>query len=231
MKRVNPILLLIIFSVLVFLLRKIFFPEYSDEMVITAMEAVLARLGVMSYVYVLAAYVLCAFFFIPVLMPLNILCGAFFGPVTGFLVALAGVTLGSIATTYSVRNVFRGMGGVVMNNPEYKHLLNQLTRYGVIVVLIVRMAFVVPYILQNILLAMTNISMGRMTLLTLVGAIPGALSYSFIGAGLVNLEDANLYGLFLLIPVILLYGVNWLIGRLQKKHGLKVDEIPTGDNS
>ena len=207
-RKLNPVLLLIIFSVLIFLVRKVFFPQYTDDMLISALQGLLAQLGLLSVVYLLLGFVVCAFFFIPVLMPLCILCGAFYGPVQGSVVALAGITLGCVATTVSVRRVFRGMGRVVMDNPEYKNLLVKLTHHGVVVVLLVRLAFVVPYILQNILLAMTNISIARLTLLTLLGGIPGAVSDSFLGAGLVSLGNTGLYGAMVMVPVVVLYLVN-----------------------
>jgi uncharacterized membrane protein YdjX (TVP38/TMEM64 family) len=207
-RKLNPVLLLMIFSVLIFLVRKVFFPQYTDDMLISALQGLLAQLGLLSVVYLLLGFVVCAFFFIPVLMPLCILCGAFYGPVQGSVVALAGITLGCVATTVSVRRVFRGMGRVVMDNPEYKNLLVKLTHHGVVVVLLVRLAFVVPYILQNILLALTNISIARLTLLTLLGGIPGAVSDSFLGAGLVSLGNTGLYGAMVMVPVVVLYLVN-----------------------
>jgi uncharacterized membrane protein YdjX (TVP38/TMEM64 family) len=127
--------------------RKVFFSQYTDDMLISALHGLLAQLGLLSVVYLLLGFVVCAFFFIPVFMPLCILCGAFYGPVQGSVVALAGITLGCVATTVSVRRVFRGMGRVVMDKPEYKNLLVKLTHHGVVVVLLVRLAFVVPYIL------------------------------------------------------------------------------------
>lgn len=224
MRKVNPVLLLIIFSILIFLVRKYFFPDYSDAMVVSTLEGFLATIGPYSYLYMLTAFIVCGFFFIPILMPMCLLCGAFYGPLTGAIIALVGITLSCVASTISVRRVFRGMGGVVMNNPEYKNMLNKLTQHGIVVVLLVRIAFVVPYMLQNILLALTNISIGRLALLTLIGAIPGALSYSFLGAGLVSLGNTDLYGLMVMIPVVVLYLVNGVANHLRKKHGLVGDE-------
>ena len=227
-RKLNPVLLLIIFSVLIFLVRKVFFPQYTDDMLISALQGLLAQLGLLSVVYLLLGFVVCAFFFIPVLMPLCILCGAFYGPVQGSVVALAGITLGCVATTVSVRRVFRGMGRVVMDNPEYKNLLVKLTHHGVVVVLLVRLAFVVPYILQNILLALTNISIARLTLLTLLGGIPGAVSDSFLGAGLVSLGNTGLYGAMVMVPVVVLYLVNAQVSYLRRKHGLAEDtDLPS----
>ena len=224
--KINPVLLLIIFSILIFLVRKFFFPAYSDEMNVSALQGFLAILGPLSFIYIIIAFAVCAFFFVPILMPLCLLCGAFYGPVEGAIVALVGITLSCVASTISVRRVFRGMGKVVMDNEEYKNLLNKLTQYGNVVVLLVRLAFVVPYMLQNILLALTNISTGRLALLTLVGAIPGAMSYSFLGAGLVSLGNTDLYGAMVMILVIVLYIVNGVVNLLRKKSGLADKDLP-----
>jgi len=55
---------------------------------------------------------------------------------------------------------------------------------------------------------LTNISIARLTLLTLLGGIPGAVSDSFLGAGLVSLANTGRHGAMLLVPVVVLYLVN-----------------------
>lgn len=220
MKKINPVFLLILFSILVFVVRKVFFPQYSDDALVDALKQVLAGFGPLSVIYLLGVYVICSFFFIPVLIPLNMVCGAIYGPTLGSAIALAGIAAGCLASTISVRYVFRGMGAVVMRHPEGKKFLNQITRHGIIVVILIRLAFVVPYLLQNIVLAMTNISAGRLVVLTLVGALPGVVSYCFLGAGLVSLDNANAYGVYLLVPLVLLIGASVLIQILHKRHGI-----------
>ena len=174
----------------------------------------------MSIVFLLALYLLCSFFFIPILIPLNIVCGALFGPVPGALVALAGILLSCFASTVSVRYVFTGMGEYAMTHKEVKKFLNQITRHGIIVVIIIRLAFVVPYLLQNMILAVTNIRLGMLLVLTLVGALPGAFSYSFLGAGLVSLDRASTYGLYLLVPLVILASASYIIHLLRRHKGI-----------
>lgn len=213
-------MLFIVISILVFVLRKFLFPEYSDFALVENMQELLSAIGMMSIVYLLVLYFLCSFFYIPILIPLNIACGALYGPVLGSLVALSGVLLSCIASTISVRYVFRGMGDFAMRHQQVKKFLNQITRYGTIVVLLVRLAFVVPYLLQNIILAMTNIKLHRLLLLTLLGALPGVISYSFLGAGMVSLDDAETYGIYLLVPLVLLMLVSTFIHFTHKKLGI-----------
>jgi uncharacterized membrane protein YdjX (TVP38/TMEM64 family) len=220
LNKINPVILLITVSILVFILRKVLFPEYSDIALISIMEELLSTFGMMSIVYLLTLYFFCSFFYIPILIPLNIACGALYGPVLGSFVGLAGIMVSCIASTISVRYVFRGMGEFAMRHQDAKKFLNQFTRYGTIVVLIVRMAFVVPYLVQNIILAMTNIKLPRLLLLTLFGAMPGVISYSFLGAGIVSLDDAGTYGIYLLVSLVLLTLVTVFIHFTNREMGI-----------
>ena len=217
LKKINPVLLLVIFSFLIFLARKVWFPEYSDTALVNAIEQVMAYTGNWSLPCLLGVYIFCSFFFIPILIPLNMVCGAIYGPFIGSLVALAGVVCSCIASTISVRYVFRGMGQFAMRHQDVKKFLNQITRHGIVVVIIIRLAFLVPYLLQNIVLAMTNIGLGRLLVLTIVGAIPGVISYAFLGAGLVSLDNAGTYGLYLLVPLVLLAGVSLAVHLLHRR--------------
>lgn len=218
LKKINPVLLLILFSILIFIARKVLFPDYSDAAVVGMIEQLLGRFGPLSLFYLMAVYLLCSFFFIPILIPLNMVCGALYGPVLGSVIAMTGILLSCVASTLSVRYVFRGLGSYAMDHPDVKKFLNQITRHGIVVVVIVRLAFIVPYLVQNMILAMSNIPLSRLLALTLVGSLPGVVSYSFLGAGLVNLDDASVYGVYLGVPLFLLVTVTAVIHFLHKRH-------------
>jgi len=217
-------LLLVFFTVLIFILRKLFFPEFSDEALITSLEAMLGPLGVASIAILLGLYFFCSFFFIPILIPLNIACGALYGPLTGSLVALSGILVSCLASTVSVRYVFRGLGKYAMEHPDLKDYLVQVTRHGALTVILVRLAFVVPYLLQNLVLAMTNLSLLRLITLTFLGAIPGVVSYSFLGAGLMSLENTQSFVLYLSVPLFTLVGITLFIPVLRKRLGVSSKE-------
>jgi len=217
-------LLLVFFTVLIFILRKLFFPEFSDEALITSLEAMLGPLGVASIAILLGLYFFCSFFFIPILIPLNIACGALYGPLTGSLVALSGILVSCLASTVSVRYVFRGLGKYAMEHPDLKDYLVQVTRHGALTVILVRLAFVVPYLLQNLVLAMTNLSLLRLITLTFLGAIPGVVSYSFLGAGLMSLENTQSFILYLSVPLFTLVGITLFIPVLRKRLGVSSKE-------
>ncbi len=203
-----------------FLLRKYLFPDYSDAALISIFEQLLSEFGLLSIAYLLLLYFFCSFFFIPILIPLNIVCGALYGPFLGSVVSLAGILISCFASTISVRYVFKGMAKLASRQKEVKKFLGQINRYGFIVAIIVRMTFFVPYLLQNIVLAMTSIRLDKLLLLTLFGAMPGVISYSFLGAGLVSFDDAGTYGLYLLVPATLLGLVTMFINTTRRQWGI-----------
>jgi len=217
LKKINPVILLVFFSVLVFILRRTFYPEFSDESLVAALEQFLGSFGVASIVTLFVLYFFCSFFFIPILIPLNIACGALYGPILGALAALAGVLISCFASTVSVRYVFRGMGNFAMRHPEIKNYLVDISRRGSVMVIIVRLAFVVPYLFQNIVLALTQLNLGKLMLLTIPGAVPGVLSYSYLGAGLVSLEATQSFVFYLSVPLLMLVGITFMIRYLRDR--------------
>ena len=67
---------------------------------------------------------------------------------------------------------------------------------------------------------LVNERLPRLLILTLVGGLPGVVSYSFLGAGLVRLDDASTYGVFLMVPLVLLILVSIVIHLLRRKAGI-----------
>ena len=223
MRRINPIFLLIAFNIVLFVFRDVLLPADVLERTSAAFEAALAGLGVFGYVGITSLYGICAFFFIPLLIPLNILCGALYGPYIGTGVSLAGITLGSVASTISVRHVFRGMESTMQKRPSAQRVIQQFARHGAVTVIVVRLAFIVPYLIQNIALAITPIGMWRLTWLTALASVPSAAVYSFLGAGLVQSENITELSLYLGVPLVLLVGVGFAYRRLSSRYDADVD--------
>ena len=131
--------------------------------------------GVFGHVGLVAAFVLCGFFFVPLLIPLNILGGALYGAYFGTVLALIGVTLSTAASTVSARYVFTGMYETMDKSPRLQRFVDIADRHTNLAILMIRFAVVVPYLLQNIALAMTRASIVRITVLTMLSA-----SYNFV---------------------------------------------------
>ena len=218
MKKVNPIYLLIALNIVLIVFRDLILGEEASEAVGAAVESTLLDLGALGYVSLVAAYVLCAFFFVPLLIPLNILGGALYGAYVGTLVALAGITLGTVASTISVRHVFTGMQRSMEDRPRIRQLLAHADRHRNLVIVIMRFTVLIPYLVQNIALAATRTSVTRLTAVTALSAIPGAAIYSFLGAGLVHAEQVDELIVYLALPIGLLLSISAAMVYIKRKY-------------
>lgn len=217
MKRINPIYLLIALNIVLILFREVILPESTTAAIAVGVETTLTRLGPFGYGGIVAAYVVCGFFFVPLLIPLNILGGALYGAWGGTAVALVGITLGTVASVASVRHLFTGMQRSIDERPALRRLIASADRHSNLVILMVRFSVIVPYLVQNIALAATSASTVRITLITAVSAIPGAAIYSLLGAGLVQADQASELVTYVLLPVLLMLaltaGIAWFRNR------------------
>lgn len=218
MRRINPLYIFIVLNIVIFLFGDWIVGEDSARELAARVDGFVDRLGWIGYVGVVMTFGVCAFFFVPVLIALNVISGALFGPVTGTIVSIAGITLGAIASMCSVRYVFTGMQAQVDKRPYAQNVLKQIGQHGAIVVLMVRLAFIVPYLLQNIALALAPIRAYRLVLLTAIGALPGAAVYSFLGAGLMRSAEVDELAFYLAIPLVLLLVVFAVMKYLNAKY-------------
>lgn len=216
--RINPIYLLIGLNIVLVLFRDVILPEETALALATSIESTVLQLGVVGYVGIVVAYVICGFFFVPLLIPLNILGGALYGAYVGTAVALAGITLGCVASTISARYVFTGMQKMIERKPRLRRLLDRADNHRNLAIVMVRFAVVIPYLLQNIALAVTNTSTTRITLVTAVSALPGAAIYSFLGAGLVQAQDAREMVMYLSVPVLMMLLVTGGLAWFKRKY-------------
>lgn len=204
MKRINPIYLLIALNIVLLLLRKVLLPDETSAALASGIESALLDLGVFGYLGIIAGYVVCGFFFVPLLIPLNILGGALYGAYAGTAVAVAGITFGSVASTLSARHVFSGVRRVVDKRAGLRRLLDRADNHRNLTIVMVRFAVFVPYLWQNIGLAATSSSAMRIALVTLISAIPGAAIYSFLGAGLVQAQNLRSLVIYVSVPALLM---------------------------
>lgn len=217
-KRINPIYILIALNILFIVFRDLVLSAEASAALSAAIEASALRLGAFGYLGIVVAYGLCAFFFVPLLIPLNILGGALYGAYVGTIVALAGIVLGSIASTISARYVFSGMQRSVSERPRLKDLIAHADRHPNLVIVIMRFTVVIPYLVQNIALAATGSSVVRIALITAVSAVPGAAIYSFLGAGLLHAEQVNELLFYLALPLVLLVVVTGGLVYMRRKY-------------
>ena len=217
-KRVNPIYLLIALNILVIVLRNFVVPEETQAAWGSAVESLLLSLGVFGYVGLVVAFVICSFFFVPLLIPLNILGGALYGGYQGTVVAWIGITLGCAASLVSVRHVFKSMRLSLDERPRLKQLLSHADRHPNLVIVIMRFTVVIPYLWQNLALAFTNSSSARITLVSAASLIPGAAIFSFLGAGLVHAGQVHELAFYLALPIALLIVISAGLVYIKRKY-------------
>ena len=218
MRRINPIYLLIALNIIFFVFRDFIIPEETQAALATAIESMLLSIGFFGYVGIVAAYVICGFFFVPLLIPINILGGALYGAYVGTVIAVIGVTLSTMASTYAARYVFTGMQASIENRPTVRRMLDHADNHPNLAIVLVRFMIVIPYLMQNIALAMTKSSIVRITILTMVSASPGAAIYSLLGAGLVRAEQVSEMLIYLALPVVLFIFVYLGMIYVRKKY-------------
>jgi uncharacterized membrane protein YdjX (TVP38/TMEM64 family) len=216
-RRINPIHLLIALNILLIVFRDVLLSDEASAAFAQTIESLLLSLGIFGYFGIVAAHVACAFFFVPLLIPLNILGGALYGAFEGTIVAMAGITLGTIASTLSARHVFTGMHRSIDKRPRLQRLLGRADQRPNMTIALTRFMVVVPYLFQNIALAATNLSVARLTAVTAVSAIPGAAIYSLLGAGLVRAQQVNEMLLYLAVPIVLLLAISGALVFFQNR--------------
>jgi uncharacterized membrane protein YdjX (TVP38/TMEM64 family) len=222
-KRINPIYLLIVLNVLLILFRDVLLPEETTAAISAMVESSLVRLGVLGFIGIVLGYVICGLLFVPLLIPLNILGGALYGAWVGTIIAVIGVTLGCIASVVSVRHLFTGMRNVVERRPSLQRLIRHADRHQNLAIVMIRFAVVIPYLWQNIALAMTSSSTLRIATITFVSAIPGAAIYSLLGAGLVAADEAHDLLVYMAIPVTLMLALTGAMAWLKSSQRLGDD--------
>jgi uncharacterized membrane protein YdjX (TVP38/TMEM64 family) len=217
-QRINPIYLLIAVNVLLILFRDLLLPEHVTTAIAAGVEATLVALGPFGYAGLVAAFGLCGFFFLPLIVPLGILAGALYGAWAGTLVTLSGLLLSTVTSTVAVRHVFTGSQRMIEKRPRLQSVIASADRHLNLAIVMVRF-FVVAPLLQNIALAHTGASLARLLAVTSLAAIPTAAIYSFLGAGLVEAERVTDLTFYFAIPVAIMlalsFALAWFKARLD----------------
>ena len=145
-----------------------------------------AGLLIYSLVYALAAVLL---------LPGSILtlaAGAAFGLLSGFGSVLLGATAGAALAFLVSRHLARGrVESWIETKPRFVAVDKAVAKEGWRIVFLTRLSPIFPFNFQNYAYGFTKISFWHYTLASLVGMIPGAFMYVYIGSlGRSSLEAA-----------------------------------------
>ncbi len=109
--------------------------------------------------------------------------GFLFGPYVGFLVALAGATVGATAAFLIARYVARDrVATSAARDPRFAALDRAIAEKGWRIVFLLRMSAVVPFVLSNYVYGLTAIRFGSYLLASALGMIPLTVLWVALGA-------------------------------------------------
>ena len=133
-----------------------------------------------------AAYALIVAFSVPGAIWATLTGGFLFGLFPGVLYNVSGATLGALALFLAVR---AGLGEslrarIDASDGAVRRLSEGIRANEVPVLLSMRLIPVVPFFVANLIPAFLGVAAARFTWTTFIGIIPGALVYTWVGAGL-----------------------------------------------
>ena len=186
MRRWLPLLLLVTGAILgaVFLRDQLSFEALARHR-----EALIASRDaqpLLTSVLFVAAYALIVAFSVPGAIWATLTGGFLFGLFPGVLYNVSGATLGALALFLAVR---AGLGEslrtrIDASDGTVRRLSEGIRANEVPVLLSMRLIPVVPFFVANLIPAFLGVAAARFTWTTFIGIIPGALVYTWVGAGL-----------------------------------------------
>ncbi len=129
----------------------------------------------------LAAYVVAALLGLPV-SPITVAAGAAYGPLAGAALAVPAATLGGCSAFLVGRLVARDPEALASGEGRIARAARAIGRGGLRLVLLLRLAPVVPFSVLNFAFGATPTPLSSFALGSLVGTIPSQLGYACLGA-------------------------------------------------
>ncbi|TCP60414.1 putative membrane protein YdjX (TVP38/TMEM64 family) [Rhodovulum bhavnagarense] len=132
------------------------------------------------------AYVVIVAFSLPGAMVATLTGGFLFGVFPGVLYNVTAASLGAVVIFLAAR---WGLGArlsarIDAGEGRIRRLREGLRANELSVLFVIRLVPVVPFFVANLLPALVGVSLGRFAFTTFFGIMPGALVYTWVGAGL-----------------------------------------------
>jgi uncharacterized membrane protein YdjX (TVP38/TMEM64 family) len=158
------------------------------------------RWGVVAGLLYIAVYAGLVALSVPGAAVLTIAGGFLFGPWIGTLCAVVGATLGATGIFLATR---AGLGGLARRAGPLAGRLEAGFRADAFnYLLVLRLVFIVPFWLVNLVPALVGVRLSTFVLATFLGIIPGTFVYASFGNGLGNVVGEPGLGVLLRPSVI-----------------------------
>jgi uncharacterized membrane protein YdjX (TVP38/TMEM64 family) len=116
--------------------------------------------------------------------------GFLFGMVWGTIAALFGTTLGATLAFLIARGVLRPwIERRFATHPKFRAIDRAIADQGFKVVLLARLCSLLPFSVTSYIFGLTNVSLGRYILATVIGRIPETLAFAYVGWTAKSLAD------------------------------------------
>jgi len=149
---------------------------------VSPLQDEIRNLGPIAPVVVAIGYVVLTVLLIPGSV-LTLIAGGVFGLWKGLVVVVIGANIGALCSFLLARTFLREkVSSWAAENPRFASLDRAIGREGFKVVLLARLSPIFPFTLLNYFLGLTNIGVGSYALANLIGMLPGAFLYVYLGA-------------------------------------------------
>lgn len=198
----------LLFIILIILLKVFGITDYFTLDYLHANIAHLHSLINNNYVNAIIIYLLCYITASALSIPGSTFfltaSGFLFGTITGFFLAVIGATTGGLMLFFTSRYM---VGSWVQRyfSPQLTKFNTEISHHGFYYLLMIRLIGILPFFVVNLLSGITLIPPFTFVWTTCVGMMPFALTYSFIGAQLAQLDTLTYTGSPAILTALILF--------------------------
>ena len=151
------------------------------------LQDLVQRWGILAAIVYITVYAMLVALSVPGGAVLTMAGGFLFGPWLGTLCAVVGATLGATGIFLAAR---AGLGGLAHRAGPFIAKLEAGFRADAFnYLLVLRLVFIVPFWLVNLVPALVGVKLRTYVLATFIGIIPATFVFASLGSGLANVVE------------------------------------------
>ena len=190
------------------------------QALIIQLQDQVAAMGAAAPVAFACLYALCTVFLIPG-SALTLAAGGLFGFRTGLIVSLAGANAGALASFLLARTLLRSRVETwAAAHPRFQAFDQAVRKHDFRMVVLARLSPVFPFVLLNYLTGLTAVRPRSLILANLLGMLPGAFLFVYLGTlgAAAASHSLSRWKLALqALGLIATAGIVWLVSRSARK--------------
>ena len=176
--------------------------------------------GALGHLVFVVTYALATLVPAPAASALSLMAGALFGVVRGTLLVVAGATIGATMAFTLARTILRNrVQSMVQRRPAFSSIDRAVSREGGKIVFLVRLSPIFPFTFVNYAFGVTGVGLTPYVIATLLGIIPGAAAFAWIGSATATAaagDGSTLRLVFQIVGAIATLAVSILLARIAR---------------